>query len=349
MSENKKNLTELSELGEFLLINKLTAPNITRNASTLKSIGDDCAVINYASDQKTVITNDLLVEGIHFNLQYSPLKYVGYKAVVVNLSDVYAMNAKPEQILVSVAVSNRFSVEALEELYKGIYEACEEYKVDLIGGDTTSSKLGMFLSITAIGKAPIEKIVYRNTANNKDLICVTGDLGASYMGLQVLEREKKIAIETQTQPNWDEKDYLLQRQLRPEARKDIIELFAEKNIIPTSMIDISDGLSSEIMHICNLSKTGAVIYEERLPIHQQTKDAANEMNLIPTTAAMNGGEDYELLFTIPLSEHDKIKDLDQISVIGHIAQQKEGINIIAIDGTPVPITAQGWNALLNEE
>lgn len=348
MSENKKKLTQLSELGEFLLINKLTEQNKTINKSTLKGIGDDAAVIDYEPKYKTVVTNDVLVEGIHFDFSYSPLKYVGYKAVVVNLSDIYAMNAKPEQIVVSFAVSNRFSYEALQELYNGIYEACEAYNVDLVGGDTTSSRLGMFLSITAIGKAPLDKITYRDTAKETDLICVSGDLGAAYLGLQVLEREKKIAEQTQTQPNWEGKDYLLQRQLRPEARKDIFELFAEKNIVPTSMIDISDGLSSEIMHLCDKSKTGAVIYEDHLPISEQVKTTAEEMNLIPTTAAMNGGEDYELLFTISVTEHDKIKDIEQISVIGHITSQAEGINVIAIDGKPVPIKAQGWNALLDE-
>ncbi len=345
MSENKNKLTQLSELGEFLLIEKLTKDKKCVNASTIKGIGDDAAVINQTADEKTVVTNDVLVEGIHFDLAYSPLKYVGYKAVVVNLSDIYAMNAKPEQIVVSFAVSSRFPYEALEELYKGIYEACEAYGVDLVGGDTTSSKLGMFLSITAIGKAPIEKITYRDSANINDLICVSGDLGAAYLGLQVLEREKKITKETNMPPNWDGKEYLLQRQLRPEARKDIIEILDELKIVPTSMIDISDGLSSEILHICKMSETGAKIYEERLPISEDVRNTANEMNLIPTTAAMNGGEDYELLFTIPVTENEKIKDIDEITVIGHITEKDQGVNVIAIDQTPVPIEAQGWNAL----
>lgn len=349
MNENKSKLTELSDLGEFLLINKLTAPNKTVNKSTIKSIGDDAAVIKYENDEETVITNDVLVEGVHFDLTYTPLKYVGYKAVVVNLSDIYAMNAKPEQIVVSFAVSNRFSFEALEELYKGIYEACEEYQVDLIGGDTTSSKMGMFLSITAIGKTKNKNLAFRNSANETDLLCVSGDLGAAYMGLQVLEREKKVATKTQTKPDWTDKEYILQRQLRPEARKDIFEFFDKNEIIPTSMIDISDGLSSEILHLCALSKKGAKIFEDRLPIHEQTRKTADEMNLVPTTAAMNGGEDYELLFTIPVTEHDKIKGNDQISVIGHITSQEEGISLIAIDGTPVPVLAQGWNALLESD
>ena len=349
MSENKKNLTELSELGEFHLINKLTSQNKTINKSTIKSIGDDAAVINYEKDEQTIITNDLLVEGVHFDLAYTPLKYVGYKAVVVNLSDIYAMNAKPEQILVSIAVSNRFSLEALEELYNGIYEACEDYQIDLIGGDTTSSKMGMFISITAIGKSENKNLAFRNTANETDLICVSGDLGAAYMGLQVLEREKKVAAETQTKPNWDGKEYILQRQLRPVARKDIFKALKDNDIVPTSMIDISDGLSSEILHICSQSKKGAKIFEDRLPIHEQTQKAAGEMNFSPTTTAMNGGEDYELLFTIPVTDHDKIKDLEHISVIGHITEDENDLSLIARDGTPVPIKAQGWNALLEDD
>ncbi len=346
MEENKNNFTELSELGEFLLINKLTKNNKIKNNSTKKAIGDDGAVIEYEDNYQTVITNDVLVEGIHFDFSYCPLKYVGYKSVVVNLSDIYAMNAKPEQILVSFAVSNRFSVEALEELYQGIYMACDEYGVDLIGGDTTSSKIGMFLSITAIGKVKKDNQVYRNTAKETDLICVSGDLGAAYLGLQVLEREMKINKDTNVEPEWNDKEYLIQRQLKPEARRDIIELLEKNYIVPTSMIDISDGLSSEILHLCTQSKTGALIYEERLPIAEITRKTAMEMELVPSTAAMNGGEDYELLFTVKLSDYEKLKELEQISVIGHITHQSEGINIIATDGTQVPITAQGWNALL---
>ena len=349
MNENKKELTEISELGEFSLINKLTEPNKTINQSTIKSIGDDAAVIKYENDYETVVSNDLLVEGIHFDLAYTPLKYVGYKAVVVNLSDIYAMNAKPEQILVSIAVSNRFSLEALEELYKGIYEACEEYQVDLIGGDTTSSKTGMFLSITAIGKSKNKNLSFRNTANETDLICVSGNLGAAYLGLQILEREKKIAVETQTNPNWDGKEYVLQRQLRPVARKDIFNFLSKNDIIPTSMIDISDGLSSELLHLCFQSKKGVKIFEDKLPIHEQTKKIADEMNFSPTTTAMNGGEDYELLFTIPVTDYDKVKDNEQISVIGHITKDENDISLISFDGTAIPIKAQGWNALLKEE
>ncbi|MBN2664676.1 MAG: thiamine-phosphate kinase [Bacteroidales bacterium] len=347
---NEKNkLTQLSELGEFMIIDKLTANNKTVNSSTKKSIGDDAAIIKYAEDFQTVISNDLLIEGIHFDLSYAPLKYVGYKAVVVNLSDIYSMNAIPEQILVSIAVSNRFSYEALEELYTGIYEACEAYNVDLIGGDTTSSKMGMMISITAVGKAKKERITYRNGAKSGDIICVSGNLGAAYMGLHILEREKKIAIETNTNPDWSEKEYILHRQLRPEARRDIVEYFHKWDILPTSMMDISDGLSSEILHICNQSKCGAKIYEDQLPIDKQTYNAANEMNLIPATVAMNGGEDYELLFTLNPNDANKLKDNNQITIIGEITDKLDEIDLIAVDGTPVQITAQGWNALLTQK
>lgn len=346
---NEKNkLTQLSELGEFLLIDKLTSKNKTVNSSTKKSIGDDAAVIKYSEDYQTVMTNDILVEGIHFDLSYAPLKYVGYKAVVVNLSDIYSMNAIPEQILVSVAVSSRFSYEALEELYKGIYEACENYKVDLVGGDTTSSKLGIMISITAAGKAKKEKLTYRDGAKPGNIICVSGNLGAAYMGLQVLEREKKVALETETNPDWKGKDYILQRQLRPEARRDMVEFFHKWDILPTSMMDISDGLSSEILHICNQSKCGAKIYEDQLPIDQQTYENANEMNLIPATVAMNGGEDYELLFTLNEKDRSKIEKNKEITIIGEITDAKHEIDLIAIDGTHVQITAQGWNALLKD-
>ncbi len=344
MDKNKKNLTELSDLGEFLLIDKLTAKNKTINTSTLKSVGDDAAIIKYADDELTVVSNDLLVEGIHFDLTYTPLKYVGYKAVTENVSDIYAMNAKPEQIIVSFAVSNRFSFEALDELYKGIYEACADYKVDLVGGDVSSSKFGILISITVLGKNKKEKLVYRNGAKTDDLICVSGDLGAAYMGLQLLEREKKVSMETKTTPDWKGYDYILQRQLRPVARKDIFKFFEEKNIIPNAMIDISDGLSSEILHICTQSKKGALIYEDTLPIHEQTAKLADEMGLIDTTPAMNGGEDYELLFTIAASEENKIKDFEQITVIGSITDKPEDIFLVAKDGTEVPIIAQGWNS-----
>ena len=344
MEQKDKKFTQLSELGEFLLIDKLTANAEIKNKSTLKGIGDDAAVIKYDDDEVTLVSNDLLVEGIHFDLMYTPLKYVGYKAVTENVSDIYAMNAKPEQIVVSFAVSSRFTYEAIDELYKGIYEACNDYGVDLVGGDVTSSKVGMFLSITVLGKNKKNKIVYRSGAKPDDLICVTGDLGAAYMGLQVLEREKKLAKDSNLMPDWTGYEYLLERQLRPRARKDIFEFFVENEIIPSSMIDISDGLSSEILHICKNSKTGAVIYEERLPIDEQTKQTAIEMNISPTTAAMNGGEDYELLFTLPLSMQEKIKNNDKITVIGSVLEKPADIKIIGTDGTDYPILAQGWNS-----
>lgn len=346
MAQNKKNFTELSELGEFLLIDKLTENNKIANKTTLKGVGDDAAVIKYEGNEATLVSNDLLIEGIHFDLTYTPLKYVGYKAVTENVSDIYAMNAKPEQILVSFAVSNRFTYEALRELYDGIYQACRDYGVDLVGGDVTSSKSGMFISVTVLGKNTPEKIVYRNGAKIDDLICVTGNLGAAYLGLQVLRREQKLASsEPNFKPNWQGYEYLLERQLRPVARKDIFNFFADNNIVPNAMIDISDGLSSELIHICKQSGTGAVIYEERLPIDEQTKDVALEMNMSPTTAAMNGGEDYELLFTLPISEKDKILKNNEITVIGSIRKREEDIKLIAMDGTDYPVLAQGWNSL----
>jgi len=344
MEENKIKLTELSDLGEFLLIDKLTARNKTINKSTIKSVGDDAAVLKYEDSEVTVISNDLLIEGIHFDLMYSPLKYVGYKAITENVSDIYAMNAKPEQVIVSFAVSNRFSFEALDDLYNGIYEACADYGVDLVGGDVTSSKLGLLISVTALGKNQKEKLSYRNGAKTGDLICVSGNLGAAYMGLQLLEREKTVATATNTNPDWTGYEYILQRQLRPIARKDIFEFLDENKIVPNSMIDISDGLSSEILHICTQSKKGAIIYEDTLPIHHQTIQIAEEMNLIPTTPAMNGGEDYELLFTISSEYEEKIKDIDQITIIGSITDTPEDILLIAKDGTEVPIMAQGWNS-----
>ena len=343
--EQKKKFTLLSELGEFLLIDKLTAKNKIRNKSTIKAVGDDAAVIKYPDDKVTVVSTDLLIENIHFSLVYTPLKYVGYKAVIVNLSDIYAMNALPQQITFSFAVSNRFTYEALEELYQGVYQACENYHVDLVGGDTTSSVKGMFLAVTAIGQAHKDRLTYRNGAKPGDLICVSGDLGAAYMGLQLLERERKIVEKNpEIKPDWSGRDYILRRQLRPEARKDIIELFEKKDIVPNAMIDISDGLSSEILHICTQSGVGAKIYEDRLPIDEQTRQMAEEMHLDPTIAAMNGGEDYELLFTLPMEEYVKIKDYPQITVIGNIVEDKSYVNLITRDGTEVPITAQGWNA-----
>lgn len=341
----KQKLTKLSELGEFKLINELTKNFNLKNISTIKGIGDDAAIIDY-TDKETVITTDLLVEGIHFDLTYSSLKYIGYKAVIVNLSDIYAMNAQPKQITVSFAISNKFSYEAMSEIYKGVNSACETYGVDLIGGDTSSSKLGFFISITAIGEVEKGKAVYRNTAQENDLICVSGDLGAAYMGLQLLEREKLIFENTpEIQPNFTGKEYIIQKQLRPEARKDIIELLSDNNIIPTSMIDISDGLSSEILHICKKSKKGCEIHENKLPIDNLTKEMSHEFGIDPTISAMNGGEDYELLFTVSIADYEKIKKYPQISIIGHITKNEEQINLISENNVRIPIIAQGWNAV----
>ncbi len=345
----KQKLTELSELGEFKVIENLTKGFSTVNKSTIKGVGDDAAVIDSA-DKQTVITTDLLVEGIHFDLTYSSLKYIGYKSVVVNISDVYAMNAIPKQITVSIAVSNRFSFEALNEIYAGINQACKAYGVDLVGGDTSSSKIGFFISVTAIGEVDKGKAVYRNTAQTNDLICVSGDLGAAYMGLQLLEREKLVFESVPgVQPDFSNYKYILQRQMRPDARKDVIELLAEKNLMPTSMIDISDGLSSEILHVCNSSQKGCEIHENKLPIHEQTKQMSDELGIEPTIAAMNGGEDYELLFTIPLSDYEKIKEFKQISIIGNITDKKGKMDLITENGVRVPITAQGWNTLENKK
>ncbi len=343
--EQKKKYTELWELGEFRLIDLLTENNVTRHKSTIVSIGDDAAVVRYDGKKATIITTDLLVEGIHFDLTYVPLKYLGYKSVVVNLSDVYAMNALPRQITFSFAVSNKFTYEALKEIYEGIYQACEQYNVDLIGGDSTSSRHGLFISVTALGEAEEKKLALRSGARPGDLICVTGDLGAAYMGLLLLEREKKVVQQNPgVQPDWEGKDYILRRQLRPEARRDIVEVFHANDVVPDAMIDISDGLSSEILHICQDSDVGAKIYEDRLPIHDQTRQMALEMNLDPTIPAMNGGEDYELLFTLPVEEFAKIKDYPDIHVIGNITDKPTEVDLITRDGTAVPITAQGWNS-----
>lgn len=348
MFENKNKRTELSSLGEFGLINQIAEHIQLKNASSVKGIGDDAAVINNA--KHTLVSTDMLIEGIHFDLTYCPLKHLGYKAVVVNLSDIYAMNGMPRQITVSLALSNRFSLEAVEELYEGMRLACEKYEVDIVGGDTSSSNLGFIISITAIGEAPLEDIVYRNTAREKDLICVSGDLGAAYLGLQLLEREKRIFLEnSKIQPDLASNDYILERQLKPEARKDIIKKLKELNIKPTSMIDISDGLSSEILHICQSSNVGCNIYEDKIPIDQTAYQTARDFNLDPTVCALSGGEDYELLFTVKLSDYDKIKQYLDISVIGHITEKAEGVNLIDKSGNIIPIIAQGWNALLEKK
>lgn len=338
--------TELTSLGEFGLIDHLTKHvEIYNPSSSLKGIGDDAAVIKYENDKQTLVSTDMLVEGVHFDLTYAPLKHLGYKAIVVNLSDICAMNGIPKQVTVSIAASNRFSVEALEELYAGMLFACKKYKVDLIGGDTTSSTSGLIISVTAIGEAKADEIVYRNGAREKDLLCVTGDLGGAYMGLQILEREKFVFNDNpQLQPDLEGNDYILERQLKPEARLDVVELFKNLHIKPSAMIDVSDGLASELMHLCTQSNLGCELYEEKIPIDPQTFDRAREFSLDPTVCALSGGEDYELLFTIPISDYEKIKNLPDFTIIGHMTPKSNGINLIAKAGTSHPITAQGWNA-----
>ena len=346
--ENTKKHTQLAELGEFGLISRLTEKIQIKNTSTLVGVGDDAAVLSYP-DKKIVVTTDLLTEGIHFNLMYVPLKHLGYKAVVVNLSDVFAMNATPRQITVSLAISTKFSLEAIEELYSGIHLACEKYGVDLIGGDTTSSLTGLTISVTAIGEANEEELVYRSGAKVTDLVCVTGDLGGAYMGLQLLERENEVfKVNPNQKPQFEGYDYILERQLKPEARSDIKELLKTLDIKPTSMIDISDGLSSETLHLCKASKVGCSIYEEKIPLDRQTKDFAEELSINPLVAALNGGEDYELLFTVPLASYDLIKKEFDITIIGHITPESEGANLITTGGSVIPLQAQGWNPLMNK-
>ena len=337
--------TSLSQLGEFGLIEHLTKNFDVKQSSTLKSIGDDAAVLDF-KDKKVLVSTDLLIEGVHFDLSYMPLKHLGYKAVVVNLSDICAMNAKPTQITVSVAVSNRFPLEALEELFAGITLASHEYKVDVIGGDTTSSQKGLIISITAIGEADAEEIVYRNGAKQTDLLVVTGDIGSAYMGLQVLEREKQVfQVNPNSQPDLDAYTYLIERQLRPEARKDIRTLLYALEIQPTSMIDISDGLSSEIMHLCKQSKVGCNLYEDKLPLDPQLISVCEEFNIDSTTVAINGGEDYELLFTIAMEDFEKIKANPNFTIIGHMTQESEGVHLITRANTKIPLKARGWNAM----
>ena len=346
--ENKQKQTPLAELGEFGLIARLTEKIQLKNTSSLKGVGDDAAVLSYP-DKKIVVTTDLLTEGIHFNLMYVPLKHLGYKAVIVNLSDVFAMNATPKQITVSIAISSKFSLEAIEELYSGIHLACDKYGVDLIGGDTTSSLTGLTISVTAIGEANEDELAYRSGAQVNDLLCVSGDLGGAYMGLQLLERENEVfKVNPHQQPQFEGYDYILGRQLKPEARGDIKELLKTLNIKPTSMIDISDGLSSEALHLCKASKVGCSIYEEKVPLDSQTKAFAEELSINPLVAALNGGEDYELLFTVPLSSFDVIKKEFDITIIGHITPESEGANLITTGGSAIPLQAQGWNPLMNK-
>lgn len=335
--------TNISELGEFGLIDRITKQIKLKNSSTIKGVGDDAAILDYG-DKQIVVSSDLLTEGIHFNLMYVPLKHLGYKAVVVNLSDVCAMNAVPKQIVVNIALSVKFSVEAVEELYSGIHLACEKYGVDLVGGDTTSSLTGLTISITVLGEAEKENVVLRSGARPTDLLCITGDLGGAYMGLQLLERENEVyKVNEKMQPQLAGFDYILERQLKPEARIDIVAAFKKLGIKPTSMIDISDGLSSEIHHLCKNSNLGCSVYEDKIPLDFQTKKMAEEMNINPLVAALNGGEDYELLFTLPLSDYDNIKNDPDFTIIGHMTEAAEGVNLITGAGSAIPLVAQGWN------
>lgn len=337
--------TEVSSLGEFGLIEHLTKNNEIRNASTIVAVGDDAAVMDHFGKQ-TVVTTDMLVEGIHFDLMYTPLKHLGYKSVIVNLSDVYAMNASPAQITLSIAFSNRFSVEALNEFYEGVYAACDKYNVDLVGGDTSSSQKGFIICVTAIGEVAPNKYVTRSGAKKGDLICVSGELGGAFLGLTLLEREKKVFLETKgVQPDLENQDYIVGRILKPEARRDIIEFFAEKSIMPTAMIDISDGLSSELLHICKQSETGCVLYEEKIPVNEMARQFAYKLELDPTACALSGGEDYELLFTIDQQDYDTIRLNPDITIVGYISEKDEGSIIITKGGNKYPLTAQGWNAL----
>lgn len=352
---------EIAELGEFGLIDRLTNELKIRNTSTVYGVGDDCAVLNYP-DKQVLVTTDLLMEGVHFDLTYTDLRNLGYKSAMVNLSDVFAMNGTPKQLTVSMAVSKRFTVEDMEQFYEGLRAACDKWNVDIVGGDTTSSFTGFAISITCIGEADKQRIVYRNGAKDTDLICVSGDLGAAYMGLQLLEREKSVyyqqvneakkkgdrkALEQlkHFQADFAGKEYLLQRQLKAEARGDIVQRLREADILPTAMMDVSDGLSSELLHICKQSGVGCRIYEKNLPIDYQTAVMAEELNMNVTTCALNGGEDYELLFTVPIGDHAKIEALEDVKLIGHITRKELGSVLVARDGNEFPITAQGWNPL----
>lgn len=335
---------EISSLGEFGLIKHLTSKVELKNSSSIKGIGDDAAILDY-KEKQTLVTTDLLLEGIHFDLVYVPLKHLGYKSAIVNFSDIYAMNGRPKQITISIGLSKRFSVEDLDEFYAGVLLACDEHGVDLVGGDTSASLTGLCISITCLGEGEKGKVVCRDGAKENDLICVSGNLGAAYMGLQLLEREKTVfSGNVDAQPDFAGKEYILQRQLRPEARKDIVEKLGEKNIIPTSMIDISDGLSSELMHICSQSKIGCRIYEDKIPIDYQTAIMAEEFNMNLVTAALNGGEDYELLFTVPLDLHDEVASIQDVRIIGYVCKEDMGLCLITRDEQEFSLKAQGWNS-----
>ena len=344
--------TEIATLGEFGLIERLTKDIKLENTSTLKGVGDDCAVLDY-KDKQVLVTSDLLMEGVHFDLMYVPLKHLGYKAAMVNFSDVYAMNGWPRQLVVSMALSRRFKVEDIEQVYEGMKLACAHHHVDLVGGDTSTSLTGLALSLTCLGEGEKDKVVYRNGAGDTDLICVSGNLGAAYMGLQLLEREKAVynqqfqegKIQGEFHPDFSGQEYLLERQLKPEARRDIIERLNKAGVVPTAMMDISDGLSSELMHICRQSAMGCVVYEERLPIDYQTAVAAEQFNLNVSTCALNGGEDYELLFTVKLTDYEKVKEMDDIRIVGHITKADTGLILVTRDGQELSLKAQGWNPL----
>lgn len=342
-----QNSTEISQLGEFGLIDRLTKDFPLKNESTHKGVGDDAAVLSFG-DKEALVTTDLLLEGIHFDLRYVPLKHLGYKAAIVNFSDIYAMNGTPKQITVSLGISSRFTVEHIDELYAGIRLACEMYGVDLVGGDTSASVTGLVISITCLGEAKKEDIVYRDGAKPTDLICVSGDLGAAYMGLQLLERENQVAAQSSSkepfQPDFAGKEYILERQLKPEARRDVVEQLRKEGIRPTSMMDVSDGLSSELLHICKASGVGCRVYEDRIPIDYQTAVMAEEFNMNLVTAAMNGGEDYELLFTVPLTDNEKIEKMQGVRMIGYITKPELGAALVTRDGAEMQIRAQGWNA-----
>lgn len=342
-------MSEISSLGEFGLIHHLTDKLENVNASTLRGVGDDAAVMHYESSNDVLVTTDLLLENVHFDLTYVPLKHLGYKSAVVNFSDIYAMNGTPKQITVSLGISRRFTVEHIEELYAGIRLACEVYGVDLVGGDTSASNQGLVISITCLGEAPRDKIVFRDGARPTDLICVSGDLGAAYMGLQLLEREKVASAGRKDfVPDFAGKEYLVERQLKPEARRDVIKELAEAGVKPTSMMDVSDGLSSELIHITSQSGVGCRVYEDRIPIDYQTAVMAEELNMNLVTAALNGGEDYELLFTVPLTDREKIEKLKDVRMIGYITEKDLGCAMVTRDGNEIPLKAQGWNPLKEE-
>jgi len=350
MFEERKKRTEISELGEFRLIDILTRDIKIYNESTQRGVGDDAAILQFSEDEKVLVSTDLLVEGIHFHLSYVPLKHLGYKAAMVNFSDIAAMNAMPKQITVSLAISNRFSLEAVEELYSGIKLACDKYQVDLVGGDTTSSTSGLIISITVVGTARKERVVQRSGAQEKDLLVTTGDLGAAYAGLLLLERERKVFEKTPgVQPDFAGFEFLLERQLKPEARLDIVKKLEELDVIPTSMIDISDGLASEILHLCKESKVGCHLYEDKIPIDVQTHQVAESFNMHPVTLPLNGGEDYQLLFTISQEDYKKIENDESFIIIGHMMDEGTGAQMITNAETAIPLKAQGWDGLKNEE